>query len=273
MNTENKTKEIKSNDIGSTTQNQSIHDFQFELICEYFSYLERQGPGSIESTLRALSFIENLTDKSLIADIGCGTGGQTITLAKNTQAKITAVDLFPKFVDLLKANAEKEGINDRINAIVGDMTDLPFNENQFDLIWSEGAISHIGFENGIKEWRKLIKPGGYIAVTDATWFTNESPKEIHDFWMDAYPEIDVISAKIAQMEQAGYKAVAHFTLPDSCWLDGYYAPQKVSRELFLKKYGEHQVAVDFVANMQHEEAMYNKYKEFYGYAFYIGKKI
>lgn len=228
MNTENKTKEIKSNDIGSTTQNQSIHDFQFELICEYFSYLERQGPGSIESTLRALSFIENLTDKSLIADIGCGTGGQTITLAKNTQAKITAVDLFPKFVDLLKANAEKEGINDRINAIVGDMTDLPFNE---------------------------------------------SPKEIHDFWMDAYPEIDVISAKIAQMEQAGYKTVAHFTLPGSCWLDGYYASQKNSRDLFLRKYGEHQVAVDFVAIMQHEEAMYNKYKEFYGYAFYIGKKI
>lgn len=281
MNNENNSVEINSNDHtfdqtdeqDSSNPNLSIHDFKFELICEYFSNIERHGPGSKEETVSALSFIEDLTDKSLIADIGCGTGGQTITLAKHTQANITAVDLFPKFVDLLNANAEKEVYKDRINAVVGDMTALPFSEEQFDLIWSEGAISHIGFEKGMKEWRKFIKPGGYIAVSEATWFTNERPKEIHDFWMDAYPEIDVISAKIAQMEQAGFKAIAHFTLPESCWLDGYYAPQQASRDIFLKKHGEHQVALDFVANMQHEEVLYNKYKEFYGYAFYIGRRI
>ena len=253
--------------------NQSIHDFQFELICEYFTNIDRQGPGSQEVTRTALSFIENLTDKSLIADIGCGTGGQTITLAKYTQGNITAVDLFPKFIDLLKVRAEKEGYTDRINAIVGDMTVLPFEEEQFDLIWSEGAISHTGFEKGMKEWRKFIKPGGYIGVSEATWFTNERPKEIHDFWMDAYPEIDVVSEKITQMEQAGYKAIAHFILPDSCWLEGYYAPQHASRDIFLKKYRYNAAVRDFVANMQHEEDLYNKYKEYYGYAFYIGKKI
>ena len=53
-------------------ETQSIHEFDFNLICEYFSHLERQGPGSPEVTLKALSFIDNLNDKSPIADIGSG---------------------------------------------------------------------------------------------------------------------------------------------------------------------------------------------------------
>lgn len=52
-------------------EHKSIHEFDFSLICEYFSGLERQGPGSPEVTIKALSFIDNLTDASRIADLGC----------------------------------------------------------------------------------------------------------------------------------------------------------------------------------------------------------
>ncbi len=59
-------------------KNKSIHEFDRELICRYFANLNRQGPGSPEVTIKALSFIDNLDDRSLIADLGCGSGGQTI---------------------------------------------------------------------------------------------------------------------------------------------------------------------------------------------------
>ena len=63
-----------------SNENKTIHEFDFNLICEYFSNVERQGPGSPEATLKALSFIDNLADNSRIADLGCGTGGQTMIL-------------------------------------------------------------------------------------------------------------------------------------------------------------------------------------------------
>ena len=56
-----------------SNENKTIHDFEFNLICDFFSNMERQGPGSPEVTLKALSFVDGLTDESLIADIGCGT--------------------------------------------------------------------------------------------------------------------------------------------------------------------------------------------------------
>ncbi len=90
-----------------SSDNTSIHEFDFDLICEYFSALERQGPGSPESTLKALGFIDHLNEASRIADIGCGTGGQTMVLAGNAPGTITGIDLFPRFIDLFNANARK----------------------------------------------------------------------------------------------------------------------------------------------------------------------
>lgn len=46
--------------------NNTILGFDVNLICDFFLNTERQGPGSPEVTLKALSFIDNLTDKSLI---------------------------------------------------------------------------------------------------------------------------------------------------------------------------------------------------------------
>lgn len=111
--------------------------------------MERQGPGSPEVTTRALSFIDNLTDKSLIADIGCGTGGQTMVLAQHAPGSITGIDLFPGFVDIFNRDAGRLGLQDRVKGIVGSMDNLPFREEELDLIWSEGAIYNIGFEREI----------------------------------------------------------------------------------------------------------------------------
>lgn len=254
-------------------ENKSIHEFDFDLICEYFSSMERQGPGSPEMTLRALSFIDNLSAGSRIADLGCGTGGQTMILAQNIPAKITGIDLFPVFIDLFNAAAQRLNVNDRVKSVVGSMDDLPFAEGEIDLIWSEGAIYNIGFEKGLTYWRKFLKPGGYVAVTEASWFTEERPEEIDSFWRDAYAGIDTIPEKVAVLQKAGYIPVASFILPENCWTEHFYDHQVKAQEVFLARHRGNKTAEELVENERREAVLYSKYKDYYGYVFYIGKRI
>jgi SAM-dependent methyltransferase len=256
-----------------SNENSSIHEFEFNLICEYFSSIERQGPGSPEVTIKALSFIEGLTAESKIADLGCGTGGQTMVIAQHASGKITGIDLFPTFVDLFNANAVKHNLQNRVKGVVGSMDNLPFREEELDVIWSEGAIYNIGFERGLNEWRKFLKPGGYVAVSEASWFTKDRPEEIDQFWKEAYPEIDTIPNKVAILQKAGYIPVATFILPENCWMEHFYVPQVEAQEIFLKKHVGNAIAEELVANERREAQLYDKYKSFYGYVFYIGKKI
>jgi len=251
----------------------SIHDFDLNLICEYFAGLERQGPGSPESTIKALSFIDNFSNELKIADLGCGTGGQTIVLAQNTTGNIIGVDRCPVFIDIFNSNAKKLNLQDRMKGIVCSMDNLPFQNGEFDLIWSEGAIANIGFEKGLNYWKDFLKKNGYIAVTYESWFTNERPTEIEKWWLDAVPEIGTIGQNILIMQKAGYVPVAAFTLPENCWIDNYFIPQKVRQEEFLRKYAGNKTVEDFIGFMRREAELYSKYKQNYGYVFYIGKKI
>jgi len=96
---------------------------------------------------------------------------------------------------------------------------------------------------------------------------------IHDFWMDAYPEITTISQNVAKMERAGYLSVATFMLPEECWTHHFYAPQPAVEEIFLRQHAGNPTAEMLVREQRRERALYDKYKAYYGYVFYIGKKI
>jgi ubiquinone/menaquinone biosynthesis C-methylase UbiE len=137
---------------------------EIELIIDLHKNTERQGPGSEKDTLRVLDLID-LSEKSdvKLADIGCGSGGQTITLARNFNGLITAVDLFPEFLDELEGKSRKHGFDDRINTLKASMDNLPFEAGEFDIIWSEGAIYNLGFTKGIRYWKKFLKEGGFLA--------------------------------------------------------------------------------------------------------------
>lgn len=256
-----------------SSEKQTIHEFDLDIIHDYFSNTERQGPGSPEVTLKALSFIEGLTEKSKIADIGCGTGGQTMVLAKNTVSEIIGVDLCADFVSQFNQNARKHNLQDRVTGVVGNMENLQFQEEELDLIWSEGAIYSIGFERGLMEWRKFLKQGGYIAVTEITWFSEERPDEIHKFWQEAYAEIDTIPNKVAQMQKAGYLPVATFVVPETCWTDYYNEQHPQMQASFLEKYRGNKAAEEFIAYQRYEAELFRKYKAYYGYVFYIGKRL
>lgn len=258
--------------MNNNEDTKSINEFDFNLICEYFSSVSRQGPGSDEATLQALRFAEELDLQGKAADIGCGTGTPTMSLALNTEMSITAVDLFPRFVDILQQRIESASLSHRVKAVAADMSALPFDKESLDLIWSEGAIYNVGFRRGLRLWRPFLKPGAYIAVSEATWFTLHRPDEIEDFWNEAYPEIDTVDAKIKVMQEEGYDVIAAFRLPRNCWTDNFYAPQRQAQQAFLERHPGNATAMALVENQRHEAELYGRYNRYYGYVFYIGRR-
>jgi ubiquinone/menaquinone biosynthesis C-methylase UbiE len=244
----------------------------FELLIDFHQNAERQGPGSNTDTLKALSFIDSNNKTFNIADIGCGAGSQTLTLAKHINGKITAIDLFPQFLEKLNEKAIESGLDHKISTLAKSMDNLTFAKDSFDIIWAEGSIYIIGFEKGIKKWKEFLKPGGYIAVSEITWLTNERPEEIENHWNQEYPEIDTASAKIKILEENGFSLTGYFVLPPESWLNNYYKPMEERFEKFLEKHNYSDVAKSIVDAEQDEIYKYNKYKEYYSYGFYIARK-
>ena len=187
---------------------------EIELLVDFHKDAERQGPGSSFETKKALNYINiNKDHKLKIADIGCGTGASTLLLARSLNAKITAVDFLPDFIEILQANAENEGLTNKIDTLVCSMDNLKFRDEEYDVIWSEGAIYNMGFKNGINNWSRFLKPGGLLVVSEITWTTNNRPFEIQKHWETEYPEIDTASSKIHILENDNYSPVGYFILP------------------------------------------------------------
>jgi ubiquinone/menaquinone biosynthesis C-methylase UbiE len=241
---------------------------------DFYVNIPRQGPGSTSETMRALRKTGLTARKALnVADIGCGTGAQTFTLAENLDAKITAVDIFPEFLRILNKKAIHLGLQDRITIATASMDQLSFADNAFDLVWSEGAIYIMGFEEGIQSWRAFIKDKGYLVVSDISWFTESRPEELEAYWQKEYPQMDTLSNKGDIIEKHGYKLIDSFKIPESCWMDNYYIPIRRYLPEFLARHDNEDLAIKLADELEREIEMYEKYKDHYGYAFYVAQKI
>jgi SAM-dependent methyltransferase len=249
------------------TMNTSIAQ---QIFWEIHRDLPREGPGSDQSTLRAFEMLPKLPAAARILDIGCGPGMQTIALAHASQADITAADTHQPFLDDLMRRAALAGVADRIHTCNASMFDLKFDQ-PFDLLWSEGAIYIIGFERGLRAWRSLLKPGGLIAVTEASWLKPNPPQGPRQFWQEAYPEMGSIEQNLTHLSAAGYRSLGHFTLPASDWWDNYYHPMAARIENLRKKYPNNPEALAGLDLEYAEIELYRQYSDWYGYVFYLGQ--
>lgn len=112
--------------------------------------LPRQGPGDNACTRKAFQMLETLPKNPEILDIGCGSGMQTIELARTCpNCRITATDIHQPFLDDVAERAEAAGVAERITTLQASMDDLPFGDATFDVLWTEGSIFIVGFEEGL----------------------------------------------------------------------------------------------------------------------------
>jgi len=244
-----------------------------EYMYELFEALPRCGPGDNESTRRAFNTIPKLPKQPFILDIGCGPGVQTIELAKISDGKIIALDNHQAFLDKLMKTARDKGLFENIIPKNISMLDMDFKENTFDIVWSEGALYFMGFQNGLRRCHQLLKSDGYLAVTEIVYLVPNPPIPVIQYFEKEYPDIKVVKDKIELIQNEGFHLISNFTLQESSWLDNFYLPMEEELSRLNKKYKGNEIALGVFEEMKNEIDFYKKFSDFYGYKFFIMQRI
>jgi SAM-dependent methyltransferase len=193
-------------------------------------------------------------------------------LACELDARIIAIDFLPEFLEVLKEHAVQAGVAERITTEAASMNALSITPGTLDAIWSEGAIYNMGFEKGVQDWRRFLKPGGILAISELTWLTDRRPAELETHWQAEYPEVDTASSKIAVLERNGFTPMGNFVLPEHCWLDAYYRPMQKRFSAFLEAHESSDAAKAIVAAEEHEIDLYERHRPYVSYGYYIAQK-
>jgi SAM-dependent methyltransferase len=244
-------------------------DHSQALFFELFESLPRQGPGDADSTRRALALVPPLGPDSQILDLGCGSGAQTLVLAAATPARLLAVDAHPPFIARLNDAAQQQGIAGRVRGVVGDMAAPAVPPGSVDLVWAEGSIYNLGFEQGLASFKPLLKPGGHVAVTEACWLKPDPPAPCRAFWAAEYPAITGVGPCREMIRRCGYSEIGHFALPALSWWTDYYGPLQAAVERFRVKHAGNDEAMALADALQREIDIWREYSAWYGYVFFV----
>lgn len=242
------------------------------LMADLYGALPRQGPGSAAATRRAFDMLRPLPDNPLALDIGCGTGGQTMELAMLTTGHIIALDVFEWALDVLSRKVVEAGLVGRVHTTRQSMLEMDFREESFDLIWAEGSLYIMGFENALRTCRDLLKDGGYLAASEVCWLRDDPPAELQEFWQREYPDIKSVDDNLQLIGENGYELLGHFTLPDRAWWDQYYTPMRKRIPGLRLKYANSPEALGLLDDNEIEMNLHRKYSKWYGYEFFVCRR-
>lgn len=243
-----------------------------EIFFDVFEALPRQGPGDRESAARALNLCKDLPASPAVLDLGCGVGGQTLYLAELTTGSIVAIDSHGPAIKRLRAALEQRALEQRVHALVGDMATPEQPPESFDLIWSEGALYNIGISNALRICRKLLRPSGYIAFTDAVWRKENPPPEVKAGFDLDYPAMGRVEDILLMMKDCGFELISHFSLPDEAWWDDFYRPMEHRIQELRDACARGSEAEFILDQLAQEPEMHRRYSEYYAYEFFVARR-
>ncbi len=231
-----------------------------------FGGMEKLGPSDNAHTLRVLRLLPK-RDLRVIVDAGCGTGRQTLALAKELGTPVYAVDTSELFLEDLMRRAGEAGVGQLVRVHRIDMNDIPQVFHDIDLLWSEGAAYNIGFPNALTTWASALAPNGLAVVSELSWLTGQPPNEVREFFRTGYPDMRSVEQNVAVAERAGYKVLTTHTLPQEAWVDGYYEIL-ARRAKALLDHADPSVR-DFAAETVQEIEVFERSDDSYGYVFFV----
>jgi SAM-dependent methyltransferase len=108
-----------------------------------------------------------LDSTKYVLDVGSGVGGTSRCLAKEFGCRVTGIDLTDEYCRAATMLTAKTGLAHLVDCRQGDATKLPFDDQAFDVVWTEHVAMNIPDKTRLyKEIHRVLKPGGTLAIYD-----------------------------------------------------------------------------------------------------------
>lgn len=201
-------------------------------------------------THKAFRMLPHMNEPRIL-DVGCGTGIPTMELARLTDGQIVGLDIDQASLDKFDEKIKRAGLSARVETVKCSMFEMDFPDEHFDVIWAEGSISAIGFDRGLREWRRILKINGLLVVHD---------------------EIKVFTESLERLWEFGYVLLDQFALPEDAWWIEYYRPLEGRIGQLRTKYRDNPDALRSLDQEQSEVDMFKKNPQLHRSAFVIMQK-
>ncbi|OYX27481.1 MAG: bifunctional demethylmenaquinone methyltransferase/2-methoxy-6-polyprenyl-1,4-benzoquinol methylase [Flavobacteriales bacterium 32-35-8] len=175
-----KIKPYKNSDLGKKEQVTKM----FDTISGDYDGLNRVISFGIDLKWRKkVVHIVKETNPKIILDIATGTGDLAIALAKTNATKIIGLDISSGMLEIGKEKIKKQGLDNKIEMVLGDSENMPFEDNTFDAITvSFGVRNFETLENGLAEILRVLKPGGCFVILETSIPTKTPYKQGYNFY-------------------------------------------------------------------------------------------
>jgi len=99
----------------------------------------------------------------VVVDAGCGSGKFSATIAKLGAKKVYGVDIGKKGLKFAKKQALKKSYGSNIEYLEGSLLNIPINDTEVDMIWSNGVIHHtLDYNKCLSEFNRILKNNGEL---------------------------------------------------------------------------------------------------------------
>jgi len=161
-----KVKPYKNSDLGKKEQVTKM----FDTISGEYDGLNRVISFGIDIKWRqkVVNIVKETNPKTIL-DIATGTGDLAIQLTQTSAKKIIGLDLSSGMLDIGNLKIKKKGLQDKIDMILGDSENMPFEDNTFDAITvAFGVRNFETLEKGLKEILRVLKPNGIFVILETS---------------------------------------------------------------------------------------------------------
>ena len=233
---------------------------------------------------RDLLALCNITEESVVLDVGCGTGYTVCEIAQKYGSHVVGIDISQDMI----AKAQERAYQHHLRSVefkVEDVFDLSFQDETFDVILMESVLTILPGEKraALTELKRVLKPGGVVGANE-DFARPETPDEVLNRLAAVLPIKTLLTPQnLRQLFEDSQLEVIHFRENPT---KGVITPKEVlsiMRTIGLGRLLSYSVrsVVDpevrqigkFYREGSNIMIKYKDTRDFFGYALIVGKKV